>query len=399
MAAPLLHRDSERGAILIWVAISILVLTAFLVFVLDYGVLWVSRGQAQNSADAGALAGAIARAYDDLANPPSLSPPGKAAQSALSAAQANKVWSAVPGVQVSWTCPPGVTASCVRVDVYRNGQFGSTPLPMLFGQVLNITQQGVRATATAISGFGNSTNCMRPFAIADKWIENTGTPDQYNHWIKVSGKPVELDPRDQYPGATYTLDDDLGTRFVIKGGNNPQSETDPIEPGWMLPIQLPDGAGGYVSGAQDFRDAIAHCIGNPVTIGDWIPTETGVMNGPTNQGVDELIAQDPNAIFNDATDTIEGSCAPACAPISPRIIPITVFDMEDFQHRRVTNDWSVCPIGGKCVKVVNILGFFVEGMSGGDVIGYFMTYPGEFVLGAPNPGAGGGFLVTIQLVR
>src|SRR6266513_4961135 len=61
----------ERGAILIQVAISIVALTAFTAFVVDYGVLWVARGQAQNAADAGALAGAIARAFDDTAEPPS----------------------------------------------------------------------------------------------------------------------------------------------------------------------------------------------------------------------------------------------------------------------------------------------------------------------------------------
>src|SRR5213083_2374446 len=60
----------ERGAILIQVAISILALTAFAAFVVDYGVLWVARGQAQNAADAGALAGAIAMSYDDTTYPP-----------------------------------------------------------------------------------------------------------------------------------------------------------------------------------------------------------------------------------------------------------------------------------------------------------------------------------------
>ena len=52
---------SEQGAVFVQVGISILVLMAFNVFVLDYGVMWVSRRQAQNAADAGALAGAVAR--------------------------------------------------------------------------------------------------------------------------------------------------------------------------------------------------------------------------------------------------------------------------------------------------------------------------------------------------
>src|SRR5439155_3356010 len=68
---PIVGRGApERGAILIQVAISILALTAFAAFVVDYGVLWVARSQAQNAADAGALAGAISLSYDDTTYPP-----------------------------------------------------------------------------------------------------------------------------------------------------------------------------------------------------------------------------------------------------------------------------------------------------------------------------------------
>ena len=56
--------DGERGAVLIQVAVALLALLALSAFVFDYGVMWASRGQAQNSADAGALAGAISLAFD-----------------------------------------------------------------------------------------------------------------------------------------------------------------------------------------------------------------------------------------------------------------------------------------------------------------------------------------------
>ena len=174
---------SERGAVLVQVAIAILVLTAMATFVVDHGILWVSRGQAQNAADAGALSGAIARAYDELTDPPASN--GKAFNSAMGAALANNVWTAAPTAQVSWACPAGVAGSCVRVDVYRNGEFGSTPLPTIFGKVLNISSQGVRATATARVATGNATNCMRPFAVADKWIDNVNpalNPKKFERW-------------------------------------------------------------------------------------------------------------------------------------------------------------------------------------------------------------------------
>ena len=50
---------SERGAVFVQVGLAVLVLMAFNVFVIDYGIMWVGRHQAQNAADAGALAGAI----------------------------------------------------------------------------------------------------------------------------------------------------------------------------------------------------------------------------------------------------------------------------------------------------------------------------------------------------
>jgi len=399
----------ERGAVLVQVAIALLVLIAMATFVVDHGVMWVSRVQAQNAADAGALSGAIARAYDELTSPPASN--GKAFNSAMGAALANNVWTAAPTAQVSWACPTGIAGSCVRVDVYRNGEFGSTPLPTIFGKLLNISSQGVRATATARVATGNATNCMRPFSVADKWIEIGGSVNEFNHWEK--GK--ELNPHDDYvppsgssSGSGFRLPDDFGQPVTLKSGN-PNSGSEAITSGWHLPVRLPDGLGGYVSGGSDYSAAIANCIGHPVSIGQYLPLENGVMNGPTKAGIDELVAKDPGASWDAASKRITGSCVPGCAPISPRVVPITVFDIDEFQWRSAgPGDWSSawktypanpCPTGGKCVRVANILGFFVDGMSGSDVVGHLTSYPGEFAAGAPSVGGGAAFLMNIQLVR
>ena len=45
---PVRLRKNERGAILIQVAVALLALLALSSFVFDYGVMWVSKGQAQN---------------------------------------------------------------------------------------------------------------------------------------------------------------------------------------------------------------------------------------------------------------------------------------------------------------------------------------------------------------
>jgi hypothetical protein len=51
------------------------------------------------------------------------------------------------------------------------------------------------------------------------------------------------------------------------------------------------------------------------------------------------------------------------------------------------------------VTVVNILGFFVDRMSGNDVVGYLCMYPGEFVQGRPNIGNAAGFATEVVLIQ
>lgn len=430
---PEAERHDERGAALIQVGIAIFVLVAMTAFVLDFGVMWLARRQAQNAADAGALAGAIARAYDETDDPPAAN--GLAYQSAVAAAQANLVFGEEGGVRVTWDCPPYAAGGrCVRVDVHRDGTDAdgdgttdSNSLPVFFATLFGLSDQSVRATATAWVGTGNSTNCMRPFAVADRWddiVQPELNPKQFQRWEKVGPNAVERNPKDNYmpprfndPGTGYTVEDHLGAQVILKAGNNPNSVADAVTPGWTLPIQLPDGEGGYVSGADDFRDAIKHCIGNPVTIGDYLPTEEGVMVGPTAQGTetdgDSLVNQDPEAEWDEESGEIINSCAPECAEFSPRIVPIAIFDMDEFQWRTTGNDWTTpwipgegpgtgtfsCPIGGRCVRVVNIIGFFVERMQGQDVFGRVIKYPGDFETGESSVDDSAAFLTTIQLIR
>jgi len=53
---------SERGAVLIHVGVAMIGLLGFCALSVDYGVMWTARRQAQNSADAAALAGAVSLA-------------------------------------------------------------------------------------------------------------------------------------------------------------------------------------------------------------------------------------------------------------------------------------------------------------------------------------------------
>ena len=137
-------------------AVALLALLALSAFVFDYGVMWASRGQAQNSADAGALAGAISLAFDSATDQPA------ARARAIAMATQNRVWGQAPNVtDGDVTFPPArqerrAADTCVKVDVFRNQARGNA-LPTFFGHLADVNAQGTVATATAQVVAGNAT--------------------------------------------------------------------------------------------------------------------------------------------------------------------------------------------------------------------------------------------------
>ena len=101
---------SERGTVIVMVAVSLLALLAFSAFSVDHGVLMTGRAQAQNAADAGAMAAALYLAWDDSTDLDG------ARQAGIAAAQQNMVFGGTPDVtmaDVSFpTCPPGGAWPC-----------------------------------------------------------------------------------------------------------------------------------------------------------------------------------------------------------------------------------------------------------------------------------------------
>ena len=394
--------DSERGAILAQVGVAILVLSAFLMFIVDYGVLWVSRNQAQNSADSGALAGAIALAIDDWDD---RADSGPAKQAARGFALVNNVWGEDPDVDMGTDvrfypdAPAAFPAdcsddSCVRVDVFRNQARGN-PLPTVFGWLVGLTDQGVRATATAQVVVANASECLKPWAIADKWAENNPTPGA--EWTPESDfdptgatPDVYTPPSTSGPGTSFRVPEDIGTELVLKTGN----PHDTINPGWFQPLDLSGGMGN--PGGDGYRDAISGCVRKVWAIDDNIPKENGNMVGPTRQGVEDLIALDPNAEWSG--DKVVNSCVGppySCTnpgyTHSPRIVALPVFNLQEYVDTGGP--------GKGTIHVVNILGFFVDRMVGNDVVGYLATKPDLKVKGAGSVAPTASFIKAVQLVR
>ena len=392
--SPRARDRGERGAVLVHTAIVSVVLLGLGAFVIDYGILWVSREQAQNAADAGAMAGAVAHAWDG---------PDLVVPSATRLVAANPVWFAPAVSQTQQgACPAGANgASCVRVDVYRDGTTGSAALPMVFGPILNITSQGVRATATAQVGIGNSTPCLAPWAIPDRWIERrpVNKPwepgDVFERYQEGGpGAGTLLSPADEYTppdpggeGTGLTVPIDLGQQLTIAFADPLSS--DPIRPGFLLPIDLP--------GATTYEQDIVSCSGQRSGLGQQMSLDVSATETATTDGIAALIADDPGASWNAGLRRIQGTCAPTCAPISPRLVALAVFDVDEYQYMRATDVW--CAGGVRCVTVVNMVGFFLESVTGSGAVGYVTKYPGLISSSFPLLQPASSFLPAVSLVR
>jgi len=416
------RRHSERGAIALHVLIGMLALIGFLAFTADYGVMWVGRREAQNAADAGALAGAVAMSLD-ADGWTDRTPTGPARTAARQMALANAIWGQAPSVvmdsDVYFTaepadmCPPDVNGltPCIRVDVYRNQARGN-PLPGIFGNAFGMLTQDVRATATARVAVADSSDCLKPWIIPDKWFDRhdetppiesppAWTSDDRFETVTSGGNPSPLPDPDVYtkpsasgPGTGFTSKPvseggDLGLRIVLKQGG----PSDAISPGVFQPVRIPR-YDGNSTGGSDYEDNIGSCAGIPIGIGTVLQSENGNMIGPTKHGVDALIAQDPNARWDPTTNSVINSCAQGstpCAARSPRVVAVPVYDTGLYDSTRRQ--------GIPTFTIVNILGFFIDRMQGNDVVGYLMEAPG-LVTGATaaiDPRAA--FLWQVQLIR
>jgi Flp pilus assembly protein TadG len=372
-----MHRSRERGAILIHVATGLVALIAISAMSVDMGVLWAARSQAQSVADAGAMAGATARILADLDDPPL--PNGVAYNAAVTTAQQNKIWGDVPTTfQVSWNRPTGVPTfiqgKFARVDVFRNGENGSTKLPTFFLNLVGVSSQGVKATATAVAAVANATNnCLKPWMIPDKWAEVTAPATDYNG----ADYYTPPDPVTGLGGTGYRVPQDIGTIVTL----HPGSPSGAISPSDYYDMDLGNGNGGKV-----YRENIEGCSGVSASIGGQLTTQPGHDVGNTDKGVDGLVALDPGASW-DGTKIV-GSC---CA-ISPRVVPISMFSPAEFASLDRTS-------GKFNLTIVNFLGFFVQSRSGDNITGVLVSTAGELNPNGPQVGPGAAFLQKVVLVR
>ena len=381
---------------MVFVGLGFMAFLSVSMLAIDVGMLMTARSQAQNSADAGALAGATALVFDNWDD---RTPSGPAVQNALTASTANQVIAknvSVTAPDVTFPTDPAGINDRVHVIVYRTAARGN-PVSTLIAQYFGVKTADISASATAEASSANAETCVLPFTIPDKWTEHSdGKGVSDGPWSPASmfdvyytkgsnqNGGVALPSPDVYvaPGNTgYTGFDpvaDKGLEMTLKTNNKTQ-----VSPSLYNPWDLPGSVGG-----SDYRNNIAGCNTAIVGIGDFLTPETGNMVGPTQQGTNDLIAKDPGATWDTTCNCVTGSAFGR----SPRIGIIPLYD----PYIYATGQQS-----GKShpdLKVTNYLGFFIEEVDGSGQVKGRITPVGGIYKSSLGP-KDGAFPKVIRLVQ
>src|SRR4030095_9622851 len=117
-------------------------------------------------------------------------------------------------------------------------------------------------------------------------------PDQKDIYIGARNCKVGCKDNTAYTG--YTTARDAGTKLTLRAGTG-----DNINPSFYYSWKMPDDVGG-----DFYRENIAHCNQSRMVYDPAHPTimiqEPGAKAGPTLQGIQDLIDQDPGARWEPA---------------------------------------------------------------------------------------------------
>jgi Flp pilus assembly protein TadG len=350
---------------------------------IDVGMLMTARSQAQNAADAGALAGAVSLFRDSFTDH------SKATASAVTGAKFNQIMGKEPSVlpaDVQFLTGPTGQQNRVKVTVHRTAARGN-PVPTLVAKFFGVATTDIVATATAEATPANAMTCVKPFTIPDKWIEK-GTPpwdgsDTYDAFAK-NGTPL-ANP-DIYipatsPGYTgYNQESNRGQMLELRAGTG-----DNITVSFYFSLAIGGMAG---TGGEDYRWNIANCNTTIMHFGDKLIQEPGAMAGPTIQGAEQLIARDPSTYWDQSSGTVKGS---KFGNNSPRIFPIPLYDPIVYDSGKRNGR-------GADLVTANWIGFYLDYTAGNSIWGRIIPIGGIYDKNS-GPAPAGSFPVAIRLVQ
>jgi hypothetical protein len=387
--------SNERGSVLALVVLCLIVFLGLAALAIDLGLLYVARGEAQRAADAAAHAGAV-----------HMSRSGGDEEGARDAAVRAASRNVVRGIPADVRRIEDVTfiyddLPRVRVWVHRDDTWGG-PVRTLFAGVLGIRNVDVAAAAAAEVWTAAMSQCLLPIAIPDRWCEDGDGNTCYEY-------PTELDDWDPENDGDYyvpwvTNPDDPPSEWIYNQNHTGYSDSDrgleitlrPAEseggggqdgstrwnPSWWNAFRIPGMAdSGPSGGTSRFEARVRGCVDDdrPIGVGDDVQVEPGNFPQPTKRAFDDLIAQDPTAVWNptanDGNGCVTSSGSMTCRS-SPRVRPMMLFNPYDGPDN-----------GADYFPLSNLVAVFIEGTSGSgnnvQVHARFVEYTGTV------PAAGG----------
>lgn len=218
---------NERGSVLAMMVVMLVALLGMAALAIDFGMLYSARGEAQRSADSGALAGAGVL----------LLAPGdwdRARASAREYSEFNHVrWGLVEVLDEDIDVV--ADSQKVRVRVLLNSTRGN-PVYTLFARALGIETVDISVSAAAQTWPSDRTDCMLPFAIPDRWdVYEGGT-----YRPSRSGDVYDEARGDRYFSPAAPREDgyytgyggrNIGEPFLLK----PKSPAGTPQPEWYYP--------------------------------------------------------------------------------------------------------------------------------------------------------------------
>jgi hypothetical protein len=339
----------------------------------DVGMLMTARSQAQTAADAGALAGAVALAYNSSTDQ---SETGPAVQSALNTARANQVMGgqvSVAFADVTFLDDPATgLKDRVQVKVFRTAARGNA-VPSWIGRIYGVDTVDISATAIAEAVPANAATCPKPFAIPDKWTEKQTAPWDSTDTFDAASLPPTFSKdlfKDASQGNLYTgyKKANVGLQMTIG------------------PAAMGVAASAYYTldlpGLNDIQGNIESCNASKLAIGDSL---SAIAANPlqTQSGVNDLIASDSSAYWDSVSKRVISSQSP-----SPRVVVLPVYDP-------AAQDTAIAA-GHNDLKITDFVGFFIESVQPNGAITGRIVPVGGLVQGGAAPSAA--FARAVRLV-
>jgi hypothetical protein len=323
-----LKLENRRGATLAVVAVSLVAMLAVMALAIDMGMMYSARNEAQRVADAAALSGASA--FLDF----------YPASTAVAPAHARATEYVVANNVLSEMVDPSeanievdVANRRVRVTIARR-QIGTW-----FARMFGVDSVAVSAYAVAEAVDAGAAKCVRPWAIQDLWHEGDtgqrpGEDDVYDPADPELDQYIPVTEPGQGNATGYgNTQADHGMELTLKTQRpaNPNDSTELAQPGpgefmiWEMPVddtleQCTNQGGSVTSPSYQYRNAICGCNQNSIELDVEYPIKTGNTAGPTDQGLEGLVAKDPDAYWDESTNTVVSQYGME----SPRVVKIAL---------------------------------------------------------------------------